>query len=550
MYGFYIHLINKLTKQFKKIYIKCKNLPKMSEIITESNFISNLAIFLSTNSVDQPRDYFIEQQLCLSIDIVRKYHPGINNLEFLEFTDISMLNDILKARFLYIKNLALVVPVKFEVPNILPSIEKALMYLSFNDYTNACNVLNIRLSCEIIGTESVTSAGTRKNTMVLKTTNSESDELHEYMEKTTVFPSFKIEPLNHIELIYIYIKASELYNSEDDRSLISFQLHAYLNRALNDINNTSEQLKNAFELMNSDITHETIMLEKINEKFTIELSDDIFLSPIIFKGSLKAQIGRVLMATYDYGTAYKFIKEYRMYDERIDCLIGMKESEKAAGEIYEYIKLIGVPDARSDKILISNLYIKLAHLYQNIEYFDMALSIFKSSKPMQMKGLWLFNKKRFEEAAVAFEQALIITPSNEEIRYSYGCTLVELDRINEALKIFRLLKSENPTNQNISKNLSYCYYKLEDVENMLRTLKSVALQDHLSMRSYLLVSVKNDFIDNVVWALRHINYDAVVNEVVFYLVQNGKVSSEKLMNILIENPYFTNDHIKLIFQNN
>lgn len=130
---------------------------------------------------------------------------------------------------------------------------------------------------------------------------------------------------------------------------------------------------------------------------------------------------------------------------------------------------------------------------------------------------------------------------------NYACSLVELGRVEEALRIFRILKCENPQSQSISKNLSYCYYRLKDIENTLSSLKSVALHDQSTMKQLLYISIQNDRLDNVRWSLQRVCYDVSIAEAVNYLIQAGKMGAAELREILQRNAYLDGEQLAAIF---
>lgn len=472
-----------------------------------------------------------------------KYRDGIVDVAFLEETDPLMFDGIARARFLYVRNLSLREPVCFDVPDGLSPSERALMFLSFGDFARASCVLGLSLRCEVVGAEIAGRTGATSNTLVLRLENTASSELHDFRYESQEFKNFQVEPLNRVELVFLYVKARELLACDEERELVKFRLTAFVSRALFEKNELDDALKTAFLLLKTEVSNDVCELEKYNE-VPINLSADIFGSPITFKSARDIQIGVSLMRSHDYSAAYDILQSYPVFDEKIDCLIAMKRSDAAAFEIEQQIRVLLHTD---DRIKLSGLYIKLGHLYQDVKYFDMAASVYRSARPLRLKGLWFFNRKLFSEAAEAFEQALGITPNSEEIRFSYGCALVQLDRIAEALKVFRILKSENPQNENISKNLSYCYYKLDDVDKMLDTLKSVAVHYHPSMKQYLYISIKNDRFANVKWGLQRMNYDAGVRDMVQYLVYHGKMEEGELRGILEGNHYFNSDQVYAIF---
>lgn len=475
----------------------------------------------------------------------KMYKSGISNTHLIDTVCALDLDPIFYARFLYIKNLALVEPQPFHIPPQIASVEKALMLLSFNDYEGAINSLGLDLKYEIIGADATTRAGAQVNRFVVHLVNTSSKEQHEFITESHKYNGFQVQPLNPAELVFLYIKMKQLHANEEDRSLLNFHMIALLERALFEKNSLNIQFIKVFSLFKAEFTDSLTELENISES-VVHLDDSIFASPIVFRSDVDIQLGVSLMRKFDYGAAYGILKNYPLYSERVDCLIALRRSQEAAMEVENHIQLIAIPQNREERMLLSGLYIKLGHLFQDTSYFDKAAQTFCSAKPFQLKGLWLFNNKHFIEAEVAFRRALEITPCNEEIRYSYGCTLVELDRILEALKIFKLLKAENQQNENISKNLSYCYYKLNEVENSLNTLKSIALQDHQSMKQFICISAKNNLIDNVIWAFQRTRYDAILSEIANYLVQNGAVSISDLKKSLEQNTYISIDQIKHI----
>lgn len=466
-----------------------------------------------------------------------KYRVGIAGTEILEEMDDTALDRVALARLSYIRNLALKAPMSFEVPEELDPCERALMRLSFGDYAGAEAALNLGIELEIIGAEARSRTGGSVSTLVAWLRGVESTELHDFANETLAFKDFRVESLNHSELIFLYIKLVEQLACEDNRSLMRAHATAIVERAFFEKNSIQPALRKALLLCRAELTNDVRELESL-AGVPVALDGQFFRSPIVFSCSACAQIGRSLIATFDYGAAHDVLRHLPLFDEKIDCLIALRKSELAVAEIQGYIRCIGESDERSDRIVLSGLYTKLAHLCQDTRYFDLAAATFKSARPFQLKGLWLFKKERHAEAAEAFERALEITPGSEEIRFSYGCTLVELDRIAEALKIFRMLKSENAQSETISKNLSYCYYKLQDVDNSLQALRSVALHDHASMKQFLCISIKNDKMENVRWALERMNYDSIVHDAASYLIGSGKMGAEEIRSILARNTYF------------
>ncbi|KAI5169219.1 hypothetical protein PAEPH01_0541 [Pancytospora epiphaga] len=477
----------------------------------------------------------------------RKYTPGISHWNLLEEIDPNTLDILSHARFLYVRNLVLSQPIEFKVPFELDTAEQALMYCSFGAYKEAIAALNLPITSKIIGAEAKRPSGASLMVLVANLENTTSKNEYEYEYDGFTFSKYTVSTLTHNELIYLYIKIRELESCDDNREITQSHIKAYVNRALFDKNELNDALLRTFHLIKTGLSNETTELVKLFKE-SLTLTDEIFSSPITFTYQLSAQIGRSLMACYDYGSAYDVLSSLPFYDEKIECLIGMKKPDLASKEIHEYIRSIGNADERSDQITLCNLYIKLGYIHQNPSYFDTAASFFHSAKPYQLKGLFLFNRKEFAESASAFKTALEITPNNEEIRFSYACSLVELNRISEALKIFRLLKAENPQNENISKNLSFCFYKLKDIENTLSTLKSVALSDQSSMKQLLYIGIQNDRLEYVEWALQRISFDSSIEEAVNYIIQTNKIGLSRLREILEKNVYLDANYVKRMFE--
>jgi hypothetical protein len=92
-------------------------------------------------------------------------------------------------------------------------------------------------------------------------------------------------------------------------------------------------------------------------------------------------------------------------------------------------------------------------------------------------------------------------------------------------------------NDQIAKNLSYCYYKQNDIENTLASLKSVALSDSEAMNQFFILSVKNEIIDNIKWALRSITSKSLLKGGINHVLMKGLISKHELLEILKNNPY-------------
>jgi len=474
-----------------------------------------------------------------------KYKLGVSIPEYLESSGES-LDVVSKTRFLYVKNLCLEEPEALEVPACISSNERALMHLSFDNFDVALEALEIPLFCEVIGAEATTRTGSKRNVGVLKTYNTSSQDLFSHDSQGFIFTDFKVEPLNFTEQLFLYIQMMKIYKQEENVTLRDFKLNAYIDRALSKCNPANEALNRAFLVMDSIINNSTEKLEKIKD-LEILINENLFEFPIIFKSELLIQLGLAYKDKHFYGEAYHFLLPFPLYLEKIDCLVALKKPEEAVSEILKFIAMIGSPVDRSTSLILAELYIKLGHIYQDPKYYDISARIFMSAKPYNIKGLMHFNRKEYDLAASAFEDALALTPSDEKIRFSYGCTLIELDRISEALEIFQILKLEDPMNDKITKNLSYCYIKAEDVEKALFSLKSVALCDPCSMDNFFILSMKNLKIENIKWAMTKMMSLRMLKGSVAYLSTNNILTIEEMKSLVEKNPYVDFEAFNAIF---
>lgn len=439
-------------------------------------------------------------------------------------------NTVFKYRFLYIRNLCLKEPIVFTIPENISKYEKSLMFLSFNNISDALKTLNTNFSCEVIGTKARTRTGAIINVPVLSCLNTASNTEFEYTANGYTYDEYKVQPLSYEELIYCYIKIIDILKNEDNDTLKKFKLKAYLNRVLGEENQLNLHFKRAFLIILAEIENSTEELFKIKD-LAIPIDEILFLYPITFKFDLLIQLGLAYKNRYYFKEAYECLFPYPYYIERIDCLIGLRKSEEAANEINSYIKMIVEENEEDDKPILCDLYIKLGHLYQDSSYFDLAFQTYRCTKPLHLKGIFYFKRKEYDLANLAFEAALKLTPQDEKIRFSYGCSLIESERINEAIVIFKDLRIENPMDEKISKNLSYCYYKQNDIENTLSSLRRIALADSMAMNNYFMLSIKNEKIENICWALSKISAVELVRGGVNYMIEN------EIREILKSNPY-------------
>lgn len=497
--------------------------------------MENFVKFLEINLNETPQALASEER-------DSSYQPGILAFGLLASIDFAAVDPSFHPRLFYVRNLILKNPTLFNVPLELPAAERALMFLSFNNYRSALAALGLPLQFEFSGAKATSRAGASTTIVVAKLSNTQSREYFDFHTEQYRFPDFRVSPLTHLELLFLYIKLKQLAATEDNATLLKPQIRSILDRALFPSNAFDLPMRRAFHTLQTEYTDLTVETENLLAS-VLPVNPSLFCSPIVFKSQMEIQIGLAFMRKLDFAAAYSLLQKYPLYNERIECLIVMKKSAEAVADITNYVNRVGVPQNKDDQILLSNLYIKLGHLCQETSYFDRAATIFQSVKPLKIKGLWFFNKQQYKDALHAFEKALKLTPCDEEIRYLCACTLMALERFSEATKILKLLKLENPQNENISKSLSFSYYKLQDVENSLSTLRSIALQDHPSMKQYIYLSIRHNLTGNVVWGLERVNFDIALREVANYLIQSEVLSEMELRAILEKNPNISAEDI-------
>lgn len=512
-----------------------------------------------------------------------KYQDGVLNTELFDVIDNRLNNPIYKARFLYVKNLALKEPVPFEIPATLGRDEKALMYLSFNNFKQAVNELNVNMQYKVIGVEAKSRTGAKSNRFFIwlheneedllgneeifsnkyNSNCREDDNMTEFKTESHIFEGLNVKSLENEELIFLYVKMKELCFVEENRSLLETKMCAMLERVFFEQDKLNNGFLQAFEILKSEFMKETRGLEKrciVNENISkcarlseeiweSIVSGEIFRYPIIFQSALEIQLGLSLMELSDYSAAYKFLIKYSLFKEKINCLIEMRNAEGAILEIQNWINMIEFEENGENRIVLSNLYIKLGHLTGDVSYFDKAAEAFNSNKPHKVKGLWMYRKKRYVEAEVAFSKALEITGCDEETRYLYAHTLMFLKNYRDALRNFKMVEVDKIKRSDLSRSISFCYYKIGELEESLKSLKSAALEDSTAMNQYVVLSMRNGFIENIKWALKRMSNETLLSEVVNYILQYKILLANDLFECLSQNQNLTTIDINRIISN-
>ncbi|ORD94745.1 hypothetical protein ECANGB1_39 [Enterospora canceri] len=286
-----------------------------------------------------------------------------------------------------------------------------------------------------------------------------------------------------------------------------------------------------------------------------------------FKVDLVYAKGIALMKGFEWEFAYdKCFKFYKFRNERIKCLTALGKKKELEQELREYMIHILKQEnihitindilldlsgcaftgfSKTNAMRLSDVIVKLGHLYQNVAFYDLASKIFRSFKPLQAKCLFYFQTGHFDKCASECLKLLKMNPELYDVQFNYGCCLMELNKYNEAAKVFKKLRDEDQMNVNVVKNLSHCYYKMNDLEKTLLNLKGISRHDMGALKEYLLISLKNNYIDNVKWALKRIKIDKMIEEALFYIISNNIISRNDILDILRENPYCDMNQIRI-----
>ncbi|EJW02962.1 hypothetical protein EDEG_02647 [Edhazardia aedis USNM 41457] len=122
------------------------------------------------------------------------------------------------------------------------------------------------------------------------------------------------------------------------------------------------------------------------------------------------------------------------------------------------------------KMKITDVYILLAGLENDINYFDKALKIFDYHETHRLKALKLYKEGKFLDAKNELELALK-TNRTEKILFTYGCVLIELKDYQNAIIIFNELILYDNKNDKVYGNLVHCYIEIGEIDNALNVLE-------------------------------------------------------------------------------
>ncbi len=547
------------------------------------DFISRARFFYLKNlSLKNPKPFFVPNEL-------NKEEKALMYLSFKDFENAKKALEVdLKYEIIGVeaigrtgaisKRLFLQLEVNNESSVILNSIENTNYNVrDLNSIQHGVEHKN----CDVLDANSI------RNEMESSIVSLNNHNLRNFKTDFYTFNDLKVRCLGRRDLIYLYIEMMKLRSTEENENLLVPRMVAFLERALFEGNDLDNEIRNAFLFLRADYVKETKSLEIIlNERDSLKnafneisnignistdcirssyiinqeehnrgerlmvIKTEVFSSPIIFRSDVEMRLGSLLLEMRDYSGAYEILQKYPAFEERIECLVGMRNTVDAVRDIEQYINILKNPPIdREKQIILSNMYLKLGHLLGDCRYFDMAAEMFRSSKPYKVKGLWLFHNKMYVEAEKAFRKALEITECDESTTYLYGCTLVEISRYAEALRIFRKLRDENRRNTDIARNLSFCQYKLGEIHEALETLRNRAIQDVVAMNQFVFISARNNLTENVKWALRRMNYNIVLLELVNYIIQYNVMSRKDIFDCLKENINLSVSDIKTIEEN-
>lgn len=466
------------------------------------------------------------------------FREGVTNPDILKRACLEAKDLITLSRVRYITNLVSKNPESFEVPENLTSFERALMFLSFHDFVDAEKALGLSLHLVFEGAEALSRTGATSTQLIARLDGAASNELHPYFYDGFSFEML-VNPLSAAELLFLYIQIQKISQNEENEMLRKTRMLAIAKRALFDKNIQNVKINLAFLLACSEFAHETTQLEQLMIGKHQNIDEISFEFPILFKFELFESIGRILIRKQDYGAAYNYLICLPFFNDQVDCLIKCGRKDEAAVILQREIIKHQNGESREERAYLSTLYVKLAKLSDQPAYFDCAAQAFLSPRPYHYKGLFFMEKKSFDEAVLAFEKALEISPNSEEIRFSYACALIETERHGLALQILKRLRKENPQNDKIARNLSYCHYKVDDITNSLSNLQTVALGDAHVMQQYFILSIKNNLLSNIEWALKHILKGSLAIEGINYLICSGTITKHRVKELLEMNPYFS-----------
>lgn len=549
---------------FKKIYqMNIASIYSIGDGSIENKLLKlNYDIIISKNEEMTHSLYKPWALMTYELENIYNYIINCNEINILTIENVTSIKLFLT--ILSIRNLLLINPIKYNFTNeTLNFIESYCQYelfeyyLSCGDHLRLTKLLykeykiNLDDAFIIEGAQAKTNMGTTHIIDVVKFNVDRLKKNYEQLDYSSINHTIPIE-LYDYEYIFIYSKLKYYLINEDNEYLKKTKINAICKFMLN--------------YKEKDIRPFYIEYGLLNERELINLQSVHSFVPIIniILGDLIYTKGIILMKQYDWENAFNncFIF-YNCYEERINCLIKMKNNNQVLIEIVHYIQVIIYQDINEllpiynidenhlyyilstynysnikQKMLISTLIIKLGTIYSNITFYDLAFAIYPDFKPLKIKAQFLYTCQNFLECAITYEKLLKLNPELLDINFNYGCCLIKLDRYNDAAKIFKKLRDEDRMNIDIVKNLAYCYYKLNDIEKTLNFLKTIARQDLDSFKKFYMISLKNNMKNNIIWALKYIKLDNIILESIHYMIQINFISKDEILEILQTNPHY------------
>ncbi|OQS55433.1 Ttc27 [Ecytonucleospora hepatopenaei] len=492
------------------------------------------------------------------IDEIEEINQFIDSKLVTRDFDVGFLN--LCILFKRLRNFLLVEYEKSEVldaivknldQNTFLSIKKDELFLYFiscEQFSDAFKIINYNI--EFTGCDAYTSTDVKHTIDVMQfLTNEQTRTKKVYKHKNYKEVCFAIyEFLENTELLFLYGKYKEISITEENDVLRENHLKSICSFLLNykEINLLSFFIEHANEFEEGfyDVNKKEYCE---NSLFHVVKSDFIFT------------ISLVLMKQFEYKECYdRFLQFYLFRNERIKCLIGMRNNEILEKELldfmfkifrnegiekteqtFEFLNSINLEIfSEKNKKQLSGIFIKLGHLYQDYRFYDISYRIYPDFKPLKAKSMFFFTKKDFVASLKVCEELRKMNSEMVDVNFNYGCCLIELEKYTEAIKVFKKLKFEDPLNITIATNLSHCYGKLNDVEQALLSLKQIAKTDQRIMKKYFILSIKNTKIEEIKFALANIKIDKLVEEGINFLIYNKLLFKDEILEILKNNKYY------------
>ncbi|XP_068742906.1 protein O-mannosyl-transferase TMTC1-like [Montipora capricornis] len=102
--------------------------------------------------------------------------------------------------------------------------------------------------------------------------------------------------------------------------------------------------------------------------------------------------------------------------------------------------------------------------------YKRALSIKRESNTLQLLGVLYYHENQFNEAELAWKEAIQLDPSNVETRSNYAILLGQTNRSNEAVNILKGVVLDDPQNRKHYKTLAGMYAENGQVNSALRII--------------------------------------------------------------------------------